>query len=439
MTTTPAAGTPATSDAVREAMRATLLAQGYTAGDIETLLPAKEEVYRVRQAVADAATAMRRDLPDSEKTWAPYLRLLVDGLPGMCPCPCPACAVGPCPCPGGAAGHSEVCAMPADELYTDCAERYTGVPDLPVSEVTRGVVADAAWWAERRGLKRTVARNVKREAAGRNILHSDGRGAREQLIQAARWMFTWLVDEEKASANPAGKVKLPPRQEAGARSLTEEEFVEVYGVAVSTGQDPALDGLILRHLLIQAVRRGALLDATCEGLDVEGCRIGYFDQKKKTWRYRPTTSTHMADLITHALIRGPRVAAPPDAPEEDRRYGVPALTGSSPVFYRLPVDTYDADGYFVSRQVRPITRKRIESLFARVRRHLPWTERVELRCHDVRHTSGRMVFKAADQQAAKLHLAHDGGSTTDHYLRERLDELAKLKQQLFERPVHDEQ
>jgi hypothetical protein len=68
----------------------------------------------------------------------------------------------------------------------------------------------------------------------------------------------------------------------------------------------------------------------------------------------------------------------------------------------------------------------------------PRTERIELRCHDVRHTSGRMVFKAADQQAAKLHLAHDGGSTTDHYLKERLDELAKLKQQLFERPV-DEQ
>ena len=69
-------------------------------------------------------------------------------------------------------------------------------------------------------------------------------------------MFTWLVDEDKASTNPARKVKLPPRQEAGARSLTDEEFVEVYGVAVSTGQDPALDGIILRHLLIQAVRRG---------------------------------------------------------------------------------------------------------------------------------------------------------------------------------------
>jgi hypothetical protein len=427
--------------ATREAMRASLIGQGFDPVVVEAMLPpltAPKAAYRVRQAVADAITAMRQDLPRSEKTWAPYLQLLADGLPDMCPCPCPACAAGPCPCPGGTDGHADACAMPADELHTDCAQRYTGVPELPVKKVVRSTLAEAAWWAERRGLKRTVARNIKREQQGRPLLGSDGRGAREQFLQASRWMFTWLGDEEKVKTNPAKKLKLPPRQEAAARSLTDEEFVEVYGVAVSTGQDPTLDGLILRHLLIQAVRRGALLDTTCGGLDVERCCIRYWDPKKKTWRYRPTTRTHMADLLTHALTRGPRVAAPPDATEDERHHGIPALTDTSPAFYARPVDTFDTEGNFVSREVRPITRKRIELLFARIRRNLPWTERIELRCHDVRHTSGRMVFKAADQQAAKLHLAHDGGSTTDHYLKERLDELAKLKQQLFERPV-DEQ
>jgi hypothetical protein len=145
MTTTPAASTPETNDAVREAMRTALLAQGFATADIETMLPAQEETYRVRRAVTEAIAAMCRDLPSSVKTWAPYLRLLVDGLPGMCPCPCPNCATGPCPCPGGAGGHAEACAMPDDELHTDCAVRYAGVPHLLVGEVTRGVVADAAW------------------------------------------------------------------------------------------------------------------------------------------------------------------------------------------------------------------------------------------------------------------------------------------------------
>lgn len=270
--------------ATREAMRASLIAQGFDPVVVEAMLPplsAPKDAYQVRQAVADATTAMRQDLPRSEKTWAPYLQLLVDGLPDMCPCPCPACAAGPCPCPGGADGHAEVCAMPADELHTDCAQRYTGVPDLPVKKVAHSTLAEAAWWAERRGLKRTVARNIKRQQQGRPLLGTDGRGAREQFLQASGWMFTWLGDEEKVKTNPAKTLKLPPRQEAAARSLTDEKFVEVYGIAVSTGQDPTLDGLILRHLLIQAVRRGALLDTTCGGLDVERCRIRYWDPKKR--------------------------------------------------------------------------------------------------------------------------------------------------------------
>ena len=220
------------SAATREAMRVSLIAQGFDPADVEAMLPplAKpKNGYSVEQAVADAVTAMRQDLPRSEKTWAPYLRLLVDGLPGMCPCPCPACAVGPCPCPGGADGHADACAMPDDELHTDCAERYNGVPQMAAEKVARSTLAEAAWWVERRGLKRTLARNVKRQQQGRPLLHSDGRGAREQFLQANRWMFGWLGDDDKVKTNPAAKLKLPPRQEAGARSLTEEEFLEVYG------------------------------------------------------------------------------------------------------------------------------------------------------------------------------------------------------------------
>lgn len=318
-------------------MRAALLAQGLDPAAVDTAVEAalaaapRPAVYRVRQGVADAVTEMRRDLPRGVKTWEPYLQLYVDGLPDTCPCPCPACATGPCACPGGAADHREACAMPDDDRYTDCAERYPGIADLPVAEVTISEVNEAAWWAERRGLKRTVTRNVKREAKGRNLLHSDGRGAREQFIQASRWMFTWLARTKKVDDNPASDVKLPPRQEAAARSLTPEEFVEVHGVAVSTGQDPVLDGLVLRHLLIQGVRRGGLLDSTCEGLDVANCAIRYWDQKKRTWRWRPTTRTHLADLVTHAIVRGPRVAAPADASQEERRHGIPALSATSSV------------------------------------------------------------------------------------------------------------
>lgn len=426
-----------TDDPAIIAMRAAMLALGLDPAVVEAGLAAASAAasatarFRLRDAVALALPALRRDLPDSVKTWEPYLLLLVDGLPAVCPCPCDGCSAGSCPCT--VAGlHDASCTMPRDNLHTDCGTRFDGFGDTALPEVTPSLLSEAAWWAERRGLQRTVRRNVGRAAAGDPLLHSDGRGAREQFIQATRWMFTWLVKEDMAAKNPAAGLKLPPRQETVARSLDAEEFMEVYRVAVTTGRDPLLDGLLLRHLLIQAVRRGGLLNLVCEGMKVDTCEIGYYDKKKKTYRYRPTTRTHLADLVVHAITRGPRVVAPPQATEEERRHGIPALLPSSPVFYRKPLDTFDENGFFLSRVVYPITRKRLEGTFARIQRHLPWARRIGLRCHDVRHTSGRLIYKAADQQMAKLHLAHDGGSTTDHYLKEHLDELAKLKERLFE-------
>ena len=49
--------------------------------------------------------------------------------------------------------------------------------------------------------------------------------------------------------------------------------------------------------------------------------IGSNDDKFHYNFWRPETAIHLADLITHALTRGPRVAAPADAPDEDRRTG----------------------------------------------------------------------------------------------------------------------
>jgi hypothetical protein len=45
-----------------------------------------------------------------------------------------------------------------------------------------------------------------------------------------------------------------------------------------------------------------------------------------------------------------------------------SLSTDDPVFCYRPIDTFDAEGNFVARQVRPLTRWRSESLFTRIRR-----------------------------------------------------------------------
>lgn len=417
-----------------EDLYARLAAAGITPDDLGTLAAARQQTSPTRTAevlMHGALKTLERDHPGAYKTWVPYLKAMVEGFDQVCPCSCAVCCTGPCPC--AAAGHHDTC-VPGRGETINCADRYRGVGDSDIDRITKTDLADLAYWARRRALQRTVRRNINREKIGKPPLPSDGRGAAESAIAGARWFFKQLNADEITQRNPAAHVKAPARQERPARSLDASEFLEIYRVAITTGTDPELDGLLLRHQLIQAVRRGGLLQARAGGVDPESASIHYWDEKRDTYRNRPSTRAHVAHLMAHMLERGPRVAAPADAPEALRRSGIPDISDTDPVFYRKPVDTFDDEGYFVSRTTLPVTRKRIESLFARLQRHVPWAWRRDLRPHDIRHTSGRLVYQASDDQMARLHLAHDAGTSTDHYLREHLERLARLKESLFGLP-----
>ena len=392
----------------------------------------------VAEVVPRALADMQRYQPGSHTAWGLYVKLLVDGLPGECPCPCPTCAVGPCPCAGPVDLHHELC-HPSGEDRRSCSDRYEGVADRQVVDLETHDILDLAWWAERRALKKTVRLNLKRKAAGRTLKTSDGRGAAESAIGGVRWVLRWCTDKKETgvTSNVALNVRMPSRQEAEPRSLSPAQFIEIYGAAVTTGRDPELDGLVLRHQLIQGVRRGGVLILTCGGLDASKLTVQYWDQKKKTHRTRPSTAHHLATLFNHVSERGPRIAAPDDAPPHVRREGLLAVESSDPVFYNRPTDTRDNDGNLLHREVHPISRKKFETLYQRIKRHVPWADDQWLRPHDMRHTSAALIDEAAGHQMAQLHLAHDSKSSTDYYTRKHHSELAKLKEELFCAPVQE--
>ncbi|MGY1738380.1 hypothetical protein [Geodermatophilus sp. SYSU D00684] len=109
--------------------------------------------------------------------------------------------------------------------------------------------------------------------------------------------------------------------------LSLEEFHAAYALAVSTGDDPALDGLLLQHLLIEAARAGELLSLRCGDLDLAEAAITVRNSRLHRAQTRPSTPQHVAALATHAAERGPRTPAPPDAP---RRCAAPASRRSAP-------------------------------------------------------------------------------------------------------------
>src|SRR5689334_403045 len=88
-----------------------------------------------------------------------------------------------------------------------------------------------------------------------------GRSAAEHLIAALRCLYNHAVaDGHIAEAdNPARKVAKPRRLPSTRRAVPDARLVEINEIAATTGNDPALDALLLRLHTETACRRGGAL------------------------------------------------------------------------------------------------------------------------------------------------------------------------------------
>jgi integrase/recombinase XerC len=167
-----------------------------------------------------------------------------------------------------------------------------------------------------------------------------GRGAAEHLIAALRCMYKHAVADGilAESENPAARVPKPRRLRSTRTALPDGRLEEILRVAAATGDDPALDALLLRLHTETACRRGGALALMPEDLDAEHCLI-QLHEKGETLRWQPVSPALMSHLLAHGESRG----------------------GLAP---GQPLLRY-ANG-------RPITSRRYDYLWQRLGRHLPW-------------------------------------------------------------------
>src|SRR5690348_15170312 len=161
----------------------------------------------------------------------------------------------------------------------------------PITEVS---ASDISQLAEQ--IKATVV--PRKNARG-------GRGAAEHLIAALRCLYKQAIADGilTESENPAARVPKPRRLQSTRRALPDGRLVEILRVAASTGDDPALDALILRLHAETACRRGGALALAPEDLDPEHCLI-QLHEKGETVRWQPVSSTLMSYLLAHGESRG---------------------------------------------------------------------------------------------------------------------------------------
>jgi integrase/recombinase XerC len=166
-----------------------------------------------------------------------------------------------------------------------------------------------------------------------------GRSAAEHLIAALRCLYRHAEKDGLITEadNPARKVDKPRRLPSTRRAVPCTRLAGINQVAVTTGNDPDLDTLLLRLHTETACRRGGRLALRPSDLDPDQCLI-QLREKGETVRWQPVSPTLMTRLLQHAEDRH----APPDG--QLLRY---------------------ASG-------QPVTSRRYDHLWTRLGAQLPW-------------------------------------------------------------------
>jgi integrase len=165
-------------------------------------------------------------------------------------------------------------------------------------------------------------------------------------------------------------------------------------VAATTGDDPALDSLLLRFHTETACRRGGALNLRRVDLDERQCLVR-LREKGGTQRWQPVSPSLMRHLLAHWDERGSG-----DATEQLFRY----------------------------RNRQPITYCRYDGLWVRLGRHLPWVATQGISAHWLRHTEITWVEPTFGYAVARAFAGHSesGGDVgaTANYIKADPDEVA---------------
>lgn len=231
-----------------------------------------------------------------------------------------------------------------------------------------------------------------------------GRSAAEHLIAALRCIYRHAENDGhiKPVDNPALKVAKPRRLPSTRRAVPDTRLAEINHIAATTGNDPALDTLLLRLHTETACRRGGALALRPADLDPNQCLIR-LHEKGETLRWQPVSPTLMAHLQQHAQERH-------------------APVGGQLLRYK---------------NGRGISSRRYDYLWVRLSAHLPWVATHQISTHWLRHTTLTWVernFGYAIARAYAGHTDNDNAGTTATYIRANLPEVATALAALTREP-----
>lgn len=240
------------------------------------------------------------------------------------------------------------------------------------------------------------------EAASR-ARGQQGYGALASFIHASRSFYKAAVNDGVLASNPALALELPRRQRSVRRALTEWELNEVYDCVINHSGDATLDLLLLDFHRETAARRGGAI--ALRNSDLRPDRPSVLLREKGGHEREVPASPDL--LIRMSALAAGRGATDPDG------------------------------SVFRYRNGTPLTRRRYNTVFDLVQRHLPWARRLGVSIHWLRHTTLTDVSNAAGIRIAAAYAGHEERSVTDHYTKPAFEDLQQAHGRIFGTARHD--
>ncbi len=289
---------------------------------------------------------------------------------------------------------------------TTCTAQLSTVSDFIETIAPTFTAATAAtyrpYWrlaADRLGERRLIEVTIEdlalvvadAEARARRLRPaSTGRASRESCVAALRALFARAAAAGLINGNPAAVLTKPRRARSRRRALDDVEVAELIAAVRTTSGDPDLDLLVLRFHLESGARRQGALNLRRIDLDPKRATV-WLREKGDSEREQPVSPSLVALLEHHHDDRAP----------------------------------CDADGsVFRTRDGRPMSARRYDTVFARARSCLDWAARTPVSAHVLRHTAITAVGRLAGYPVAQAFAGHAPPSVTGRYLHATLAEVA---------------
>jgi integrase len=279
-------------------------------------------------------------------------------------------------------------------------EKYA---DLPISELTEEIALD--FCSDAMAIARVRHKKIAKARKEQGLPTKDetGHHAYNRALDVLSTVVNYAMKKGALDRSPLIDIKRKPISESDRHGLSPEQVEEILHSAISGGNDPILDYIMLWTIVETACRSGGLLRLQVGDIDSKQCLVRFHEKGGKS-RKQPVSQELAEALLALAKSRG-------------------SVHSGDPVFRFHPKGNGEG---------RALTARRFERLWERLRDEIRWVAEKQVTNHWLRHSTLTWVDRVVSSPAITSKYAGHGPATvTAGYTSARIDEIKQAHSSIF--------